>query len=191
SHCDAEVVLHGYEEYGVEVLQHLDGMFAFGLWDGRTGKLVLARDRLGKKPLHYVEVGGRLLFASELKALLAHPDVSRDLDLVAVDHYLTFSNVPAPRTLFAGIRKLPAGHVLTCTPQDGVAVRRYWSPLDAAQLADSIPEYQAVARVRALLRAAVHKRMMSDVPIGALLSGGIDSSTNVALMSELVAQPLR
>ena len=191
SHCDAEVVLHGYEEYGVEVLKHLDGMFAFGLWDGRAGRLVLARDRLGKKPLHYTEIGGRLLFASELKALLAHPDVSRDLDLVAVDHYLTFSSVPAPRTLFAGIRKLPAGHVLTCSPNGGIVVRRYWSPLDAPELADSIPEYEAVAHVRGLLRSAVHKRMMSDVPIGALLSGGVDSSTNVALMSELVDQPLR
>ena len=170
SRCDAEVILHGYEEYGVDVVNHLDGMFAFGLWDGHSNRLVLARDRLGKKPLHYVEIAGRLLFASELKALLAHPDVSRDLDLVAVDQYLTFSNVPAPRTLFAGICKLPAGHVLTCSAKAGVVVRRYWSPLDAAELAETIPEDHAVAQVRDLLRSAVHKRMMSDVPIGALLS---------------------
>ncbi len=191
SRCDAEVIVHGYEEHGVDIVRHLDGMFAFGLWDARTRRLVLARDRLGKKPLYYIEVGGRLLFASEIKALLAHPEVTRDLDPIALDHYLTFSNVPAPRTLFAGIRKLPAGHVLTCSAVDGVVVRRYWSPLDAAEVTADITEDEAVARVRGLLREAVRKRMMSDVPIGALLSGGIDSSTNVALMSALMDRPLR
>jgi asparagine synthase (glutamine-hydrolysing) len=191
SRCDAEVVVHGYEEHGVDVVHHLDGMFAFGLWDANERRLVLARDRLGKKPLFYTEIGGRLLFASEIKALLAHSDVSRDLDPTALDHYLTFSNVPAPRTLFAGIRKLPAGHVLTCSRGQGIAIHRYWSALDSAELGRDIPEDEAVDRVRDLVRAAVHKRMMSDVPIGALLSGGIDSSTNVALMSERASRPVR
>ena len=190
SRCDAEVILHGYEQHGIDVVHHLDGMFAFGLWDARARRLVLVRDRLGKKPLHYIEVGGRLLFASEIKGLLAHPDVSRDVDPVGLDHYLTFGNVPAPHTLFAGIKKLPAGHVLTCEP-GGVTVRRYWSALDAGAHGDEPTEAEAIARVRTLLHAAVRKRMMSDVPIGALLSGGIDSSTNVALMSELVDRPLQ
>lgn len=191
SRCDAEVILHGYEAHGLEVVHQLDGMFAFALWDARARRLVLVRDRLGKKPLHYIDVGGRLLFASEIRALLAHPDVSRDLDPVALDHYLTFSNVPAPRTLLAGIRKLPPGHLLECSPGQGVVVRRYWSALDGAEATGETREEDAIAHVRALLRASVRKRMMSDVPLGALLSGGIDSSTNVALMSELVGRPLQ
>jgi asparagine synthase (glutamine-hydrolysing) len=191
SRSDSEVIVHGFEEHGVDVVHALDGMFAFGLWDARGQRLVLARDRLGKKPLHYVELGGRLLFASELKALLAHPDVGRELDPVALDHYLTFANVPAPRTLLAGIRKLPPGHVLVCSAARGVEIRRYWSVLDAAVPAAPVAEGEAIERVRDLVRAAVKKRMMSDVPIGALLSGGLDSTTNVALMSDLTHQPVR
>jgi asparagine synthase (glutamine-hydrolysing) len=192
SRCDAEVVIHAYEEYGTDVVQRLDGMFAFGLWDGREGgQLMLARDRLGKKPLYYTDRGGRLQFASEIKALLAHPDVPRDLDPVALDFYLTFSNVPAPRTMFAGICKLPPGCILTCSPSRGIEIRRYWSALDGSVPGRDVPEAEAIGTVRTLLRSAVRKRMMSDVPIGALLSGGIDSSTNVALMSELVHRPLQ
>jgi asparagine synthase (glutamine-hydrolysing) len=196
SRSDAEAVIHGYEEHGIDVVHRLDGMFAFGLWDARRRRLVLARDRMGKKPLYYCEVGGRLLFASEIKALLAHPDVTRDLDPIALDHYLTFSNVPAPRTLFAGIRKLAPGHVLTCSRQRGTELQRYWSVLDGAAFdayahGEGVEEDEALARVAALLRAAVKKRMMADVPVGALLSGGVDSSSIVALMSQLVDRPLR
>ncbi|HVK83027.1 MAG TPA: asparagine synthase (glutamine-hydrolyzing) [Kofleriaceae bacterium] len=192
SRCDAEAIVHGYEEYGRDVVRHLDGMFAFGLWDGREGgSLLLARDRLGKKPLYYWARNGRLLFASEIKALLAHPDVTRDVDPVALDHYLTFSNVPAPRTLFAGIHKLPPGCVLTCRGGRGIEVHRYWSALEHSAFGLDVSEAEAVERVRGLLRTSVKKRMMSDVPLGALLSGGIDSSTNVALMSELVSRPLQ
>src|SRR5262245_54475252 len=165
SRCDAEVILHGYEEYGIDVVRHLDGMFAFGLWDAHARRLVLARDRLGKKPLYYTVKNGRLLFASEIKGLLAHPDVTRDLDPIAVDQYLTFSNVPAPRTLFEGIRKLPPGHLVTSSAAEGVVVRRYWSALDGAALGVDVPEQQATDRVLELLRDAVRKRMMSDVPL--------------------------
>jgi asparagine synthase (glutamine-hydrolysing) len=191
SRSDSEAIVHGYEEHGVDIVHALDGMFAFALWDARGAQLVLARDRLGKKPLHYVDLGGRLLFASELKALLVHPDVARDLDPVALDHYLTFGNVPAPRTLLAGIRKLPPAHVLVCSAARGIEVRRYWSVLDATAPAAPIGEGEAVERVRDLVRAAVKKRMMSDVPIGALLSGGLDSTTNVALMAEQSDRPVR
>jgi len=189
SRCDAETIVHAYEERGAGVVDVLDGMFAFGIWDANARSLVLARDRLGKKPLHYVEVGGRLLFASEIKALLAHPDVSRELDPTALDQYLTFGNVPAPRTLFANIRKLPAGHLLRCSATNGIEIRRYWSVLDGTHAHHD--DHEAIERVHELVRAAVRKRMMSDVPLGALLSGGVDSSTNVALMSELVDRPLR
>src|SRR4051812_9605141 len=119
SRSDTEVIVHLYEERQRGVVDALDGMFAFGLWDQSRRRLLLARDRMGKKPLYYVVVAGRLLFASEIKALLAHPDVARRVDLVALNEYLTFSNVPEPRTMFEGIRKLPAGHTLICD-QHGV-----------------------------------------------------------------------
>ena len=195
SRTDTEVIVHLYEERQREVVAALDGMFAFGLWDGARRRLLLARDRMGKKPLYYTLAAGRLLFASEIKALLAHPDVPRRLDLTAVNEYLTFSNVPEPRTMFEGIRKLPAGHTLTCDERGRVTVERYWSPLDelARRPATAPPpgRGEAVERVRQLVTAAVRKRLMADVPVGAFLSGGVDSSTNVALMSRLISTPLQ
>ena len=130
SRTDAEVIVHLYEDAGLDAVPRLDGMFGFGLWDEAGRRMVLVRDRLGKKPVYYVVAGGRLLFASEIKALLRHPQVSRDIDPRALDLFLTFSSVPAPLTLFAGIRKLPPAHLLTCDARGDVAVRRYWSPLD-------------------------------------------------------------
>jgi asparagine synthase (glutamine-hydrolysing) len=165
-------------------------MFGLGLWDEPRRRMVLVRDRLGKKPVYYVVAGGRLIFASEIKALLRHPDVGRDVDLEALDQYLTFSSVPAPRTLFAGIRKLPPAHRLTCDARGEVTVSRYWSPLDTVWPARVEPG-EAAERVRGLLQSAVSKRLMSDVPVGCFLSGGLDSSTTVALMSALVDHPLR
>ena len=190
SRSDTEVILHLYEERQVEVAEALDGMFAFGLWDQARRRLVLARDRMGKKPLYYVVVGGRLVFASEIRALLAHPDVARRLDLVALNEYLTFSNVPEPRTLFEGIRKLPAGHALVCDQRGNLAITRYWSPLDGPPWTAPASRGEAVERVQDLVKRAVKKRLMADVPVGAFLSGGVDSSTNVALMSRLVSTPL-
>ncbi len=191
SRSDTEVILHLYEERQVEVPQALDGMFAFALWDAKRRRLVLARDRMGKTPLYYTIAGGRLLFASELKALLGHPDVARRLDPVALNEYLTFSNVPEPRTLFEGIRKLPAGHTLVCDPQGNLTIARYWSPLDGPPWVAPDSRGEAVERVRDLVKRAVKKRLMADVPVGAFLSGGVDSSTNVALMSRLVSTPLQ
>jgi asparagine synthase (glutamine-hydrolysing) len=190
SRSDTEVILHLYEEHGSDCVSRLDGMFAFALWDSRRRQLFVARDHLGKKPLYYTVRGGQFMFASEIKALLAHPDVSRDVDLGALDHFLTFSNTPAPYTLVRGVFKLPAAHTLTCDADGNVAVARYWSPLDGPRWPSSNgPE--SVARVQDLLTRAVQKRLMSDVPIGAFLSGGVDSSTNVALMSRLTSEPLR
>lgn len=191
SRTDTEVIVHLYEERGPRVVEALDGMFAFALWDGDQNRLVLARDRMGKKPLYYVVVAGRLLFASEIKALLMHPDVVKRLDLAAVNDYLAFSNVPEPRTMFEGIRKLPAGHLLVCDAHGRLTIERYWSPLDGPAWQAPVNRAEAAERVGTLVKDAVKKRMMADVPIGAFLSGGIDSSTNVALMSRLVSTPLQ
>ena len=190
SRSDTEVIVHAYEEYGAECVSRLDGMFAFAIWDGQRRELLIARDRLGKKSVYYTTVGGRLMFASEIKAVRQHPHVVRDIDPIALDTFLTFSNTPAPLTLFKNVFKLPAAHVLRCEEDGTLHVERYWSALDG----DAWPTAngaESVARVRDLVERAVAKRLMSDVPIGAFLSGGIDSSTNVALMSRLTSEPLR
>jgi asparagine synthase (glutamine-hydrolysing) len=188
---DTEVIVHLYEDRQVGLLEEIDGMFAIGLWDGARERLLLVRDRMGKKPVYYTVVGGRLLFASEVKALLQHPEVARRLDLTALNEFLTFSNVPEPRTLFDGIRKLAAGHYLSCDSRGTVAVERYWSPLDGPAWVAPTDPRDAVEHVRGLVKEAVRKRLMADVPVGAFLSGGVDSSTNVALMSSLVSTPLQ
>jgi asparagine synthase (glutamine-hydrolysing) len=178
---DAEVVVHGYEQWGDAVVERLRGMFAFALWDERRQRLLLARDRLGKKPLVYHEAEGRLQFASELQGLLADPALPRQPDLAALHHYLTYQYVPAPWTAFQGVRKLPPAHLLVF--EDGRAsVRRYWSLSSRPPL--RLSEEDAAAEVRRLLRDAVRVRLMSEVPLGAFLSGGVDSSAVVALMSE-------
>jgi asparagine synthase (glutamine-hydrolysing) len=191
SRSDTEVILHLYEERQRSVVEAIDGMFAFAIWDQARQRLMLARDRMGKKPVYYVVAAGRLLFASEIKALLAHPDVARRVDLVAMNEYLTFSNVPEPRTMFEGIRKLPAGHTLICDRHGNLTIERYWSPLDGPAWTPPASRGEAVEHVRALVKGAVKKRLMADVPVGAFLSGGVDSSTNVALMSQLVSTPLQ
>ncbi len=191
SRTDTEVIVHLYEERQLGAVEAIDGMFAIGLWDAARQRLLLVRDRMGKKPIYYTVAAGRLLFASEVKALLEHPDVARRLDLAALNQYLTFSNVPEPRTMFEGIRKLPAGHTLVCDQHGSIAVERYWSPLDGSAWAAPADRGEAVERVRHLVKEAVRKRLMADVPVGAFLSGGVDSSTNVALMSRLASTPLQ
>jgi asparagine synthase (glutamine-hydrolysing) len=193
SRTDTETIVHLYEERGLDFVQELDGDFAIGLWDQSSRRLVLARDRIGVKPLYYTVAGGRLIFASEIKAILEHPSVSRDIDEQALYHYLSFLTTPAPQTLFAGINKLPAGCMLTCDASGEVKINRYWdavvthSDSDASKLSE-----QDVAReVRRLLTESIGKRMMSDVPFGVFLSGGIDSTANVALMARLMDRPVR
>lgn len=189
SAADTEVVLHLYEESGKDCLRHLDGMFAFGLWDEANQTLFLARDRVGVKPLYYTCQKGFLLFASEIKALLAHPLVGRDLDLEALYHYLTFKTTPAPLTLIAGIRKLPAGHWLTHNGRGDCRIERYWD-LARAPKAGAIDGDAAAEQVRALLDQAVAKRALADVPTGVFLSGGLDSSAVVALLAPRSARPV-
>jgi asparagine synthase (glutamine-hydrolysing) len=185
---DTPVLPHLYEEHGPDLVRHLRGMFAFALWDERRGRLLLARDRLGKKPLVWTRLpDGTLAFASELKALLRLPDLRRDVDLEAVDSYLALQYVPGDRTGFVGIRRLLPGHVLVAEGAD-VRVERYWEPSVAEEKLD---EDEWLERVRETVREAVRMRLKADVPLGALLSGGIDSSIVVALMAETSAQPVR
>lgn len=190
SRSDTEVIVHAYEESGLGCVAALDGMFAFALWDAGRRELSIVRDRLGKKPVYYANVGGRLVFASEIKALLQHPDIVRDIDPIALDCFLTFSNTPAPLTMFKNVFKLPAAHLLRCQADGTVRTERYWSPLSSSAWPASNGT-EAAERVRELIDRSVAKRLMSDVPIGAFLSGGLDSSTNVALMSRLTRQPIQ
>ncbi len=198
--ADTEVIPHLYEEHGARCVEYLDGMFAFALFDRRTpahsgsgngsgGRLLLARDPLGKKPLYYADLGGTLVFGSELKPILQDGRVGKDLDLAALHHYLSLLMVPAPLTIFQDIRKLPAGCFLECDA-GGVRVARYW---DYLTLVDDreVPEDEALAEIRRLLFSAVEKRLMADVPLGAFLSGGLDSSTVVAVMSRLQGEPVK
>jgi asparagine synthase (glutamine-hydrolysing) len=182
TNADTEVVVHLYEELGPECVQRLNGMFAFALWDEPERRLLLARDRFGKKPLYYAELDGVLVFGSELKALLEHPLCPRDLDLESLSAYLAAEYVPTPRAIFEGVRKLPAGHRLAW--QHGRAhVERYWDlAFERNDGARSDADY--VDEFRARLREAVRRRLVSDVPLGAFLSGGVDSSSVVALMCE-------
>lgn len=185
--CDTEVIVHAWEEWGERCLERFNGMFAFAVWDGRQHTLFLARDRLGVKPLHYAELpDGHLLFASELKALLAHPGVSRQIDPTAVEDYFALSYVPDPKTIYKGIKKLEPGAMWTLRRG---AVRgkpvRYWDvPLMGhRQVAGTARDWERELRARLL--ESVRKRLISDVPLGAFLSGGIDSSAVVAMMREI------
>src|SRR5215471_17907852 len=185
---DTEVIVHAYEEFGDDVPKHLRGMFAFALWDEKAQKLLLARDRVGKKPLLYSIIPGGLVFASEFQAILRHPAVSREINEIALSHYLSFLCVPSPHTAFRNVQKLEPGHVLIWQKGD-VQIKRYWS-LDFTKKV-SITEREAADRVTELLRDAVRVRLMSDVPLGAFLSGGIDSSIVVGLMSELSSERVK
>jgi asparagine synthase (glutamine-hydrolysing) len=188
SRCDAEVLVHLYEEHGAEMVHRLVGMFAFAIWDEPRERLLLARDRLGIKPLYYVDDGQRLAFASEIKALLPLLP-RREIDPLALTHYLTFVAVPPPRTLFAGVSKLAPASTLLIT-RDGLGEqRRYWDPIADRADYDGAP-VDWLAELRFRLERSIDRRMMSDVPVGVFLSGGVDSSTNVALMSRLIDEPL-
>ena len=178
---DTETIVHAYEEWGDDCVHKFRGMFGLAIWDTRTKSLLVARDRIGIKPMHYAAVNGRLYFGSELKSLLEAPDLPRDVDLDALDHYLSFLYTPRDGSIFKSVRKLPPGHLLTW--QDGrVSIERYWQMPAAEDFHGS--EADAVRQLRAVLADAVKCHLLSDVPLGAFLSGGIDSSLVVGLMSE-------
>lgn len=181
THSDVETIVHGYEQWGDDVPKRLHGMFAFAIWDENRQRLLLGRDRLGKKPLIYAEANGRITFGSEFMAVLADRRVSREADHAAIHDYLTYQYVPAPASGFKAVRKLEPAHVLVF--EGGVAkTSRYWQP-DCRPRLDLTME-DAVAETEKRLKEAVRKRLMSEVPLGAFLSGGVDSSLIVALMSE-------
>jgi asparagine synthase (glutamine-hydrolysing) len=188
SQTDTETIVHLYEEEGPRCVERLNGMFHYAIWDTRTRELHLARDRLGKKPLYFAQPDGGFLFASEIKALLEHPALTPELDEQAFFHYLTFVCAPAPLTMFEGIRKLAPAQRMTVRADGSTEIDSYWSPF-GTELEGS--DDDLAEQLLGLLRRAVERRMMSDVPFGVFLSGGIDSSTNVALMSELMDAPVQ
>jgi asparagine synthase (glutamine-hydrolysing) len=184
--CDTEVIVHAWEEYGESLVDHFQGMFGFALWDSRTSTLVIGRDRLGIKPVYYAWDGSRLIFASEIKAVLASGFVPRALDLQALYHYVGYEFVPAPATMFRDVRKLPAGHLLTVTA-GALTVRPYWDvPFEPADISDE----ERVSGIRRLLQEAVIKRLMSDVPLGVFVSGGLDSTAVLAFAKEGSTTPI-
>jgi len=184
---DTEVLAHGYEEWGESMVERLNGMFAFAILDRRRRRVLLARDRMGIKPLHYAVEGKRLVFASELKSLLCDPALRRDIDPVALDEYLALEFVPSPRSIVRGISKLPPAHTLEWWLGSGIhRLHRYWSPtLEEENGSRGRTLDEECDELRAVLRESVRKELISDVPLGVFLSGGIDSSAVTAMMSQL------
>jgi asparagine synthase (glutamine-hydrolysing) len=184
---DTETIVHAYEQWGIASFPRLNGMFAFALWDEKKRTLVLARDPFGIKPLYYWNNGKTLAFASEIKSILHHPDVERAVDPQALSDYLSLTYVPSPRTVFAGINKLPPGYALVCTPE-GVVVRRFYR--NPPRLQSRRSEQDVLEELRSRLVSAVKRQMIADVPIGAMLSGGVDSSMLASIMTELAGGPI-
>jgi asparagine synthase (glutamine-hydrolysing) len=187
---DTEVIVHAYEEYGADCLKAMNGMFAFAIWDSNRRRLLLARDRLGIKPLYYAHLPQCLLFGSEVKALLAHPQFERRLDVTALNLYLSLEYVPTPHSIFAGVNKLPPGHFLLVEGSD-TRLERYWDlRLDKSEPVSTRTVAECSAEVRQLLYDAVKMELIADVPVGVLLSGGIDSSAVAAMMARASTQPV-
>lgn len=184
---DTEVIVHGYEEWGLECVRKFNGIFAFALWDSRRRKLFIARDHLGVKPLYYTLLGDRFLFASEIKALLQDQGCPREVDLRSLSQLFTLRYVPSPETLFRGIRKLPPGHRLVVSRQ-GVEVCRYWNW--TPRIRERLDEGELIDNYRELIEDAVRLQMRSDVPVGLFLSSGIDSGALLALMSQHASGPV-
>lgn len=192
SHTDTETVVHLYEEEGETCVEHLDGMFAFAIWDNRKKILFAARDRMGKKPLFYADLKDRFVFASEIKSMIQDPGFKAEPDLQAIYHYLAYQSVPSPMSAFKGVRKLPPAHSMTY--KDGIlTVKRYWKLSCAEQfkITNEMQEIDLQHEIIDRLKTSVKQRLMSDVPLGAFLSGGIDSSIVVALMAEIMDRPVK
>jgi len=188
---DTEVIVHAYEQFGDECPKYLRGMFAFTLWDSCRRLLFLARDRVGKKPLFYYHGKGIFAFASEVKALLRHPEIPCEILTSTLPHYFTFGYAPSPNTFYHEIFELPPAHTLTVEVSGRIDLRRYWDLDFSQQSGRELPMEDAVRRIRDLLTEAVRKRLVADVPLGAFLSGGIDSSIVVGLMSRLMQKPVK
>ncbi|MEO5931413.1 MAG: asparagine synthase (glutamine-hydrolyzing), partial [Candidatus Kapaibacterium sp.] len=193
SKTDTETILYAYQEYGIEFISKLYGMFAIAIWDSRKEQLFLIRDRIGIKPLYYTSRNGAFFFASEIKAILTQPEISRDVNPQGLYDYLTFLTTPPNETLFRNIFKLEAGHYISIDRSGNVIKKQYWDLNEQSSHYgdnDFNNENFCIDNIRRLLRDSIKLRMMSDVPFGVMLSGGIDSSLNVALMSELMNRPV-
>ncbi|MFQ5409727.1 MAG: asparagine synthase (glutamine-hydrolyzing), partial [Anaerolineales bacterium] len=197
SHTDSECVLHGYEEWGVDITSRLRGMFAFGLWDGAKRQLVLARDRIGIKPLYYYWDGRRFAFASEIKALCALPNADLTVDTSALWDYLTYLYIPHPKTIYRNVRQVPPGHYLVKESDKAPRLSAYWDvaiwgqPLDGPELERNAAWPEAVERVRTKLAETVEAHLLADVPVGLFLSGGLDSSSVAAFARESHGAPVK
>jgi asparagine synthase (glutamine-hydrolysing) len=187
TNTDTETIVHAYEEYGRDCVQKLNGMFAFAIWDNRKKQLFLARDRIGIKPLYYFFDKKKFIFGSELKSILKVKDIPKRIDLTALDNFLTFEYIPAPLSIFEDIKKLPPGHTLILK-NNSISIQQYW---DLRVNGNQSEKKQDEQNLEELLQDAVKIRLMSDVPLGAFLSGGVDSSTIVALMSQVMDQPVK
>src|SRR5712671_5660273 len=190
-HSDTEVILHAFEQWGIDCIHKFRGMFAIALWDAKQRQLWLIRDRIGVKPLYYSIHHGRITFASEIKALLEDEEQQRGVNEEAFYYYLSFNATPAPHTLFSGIQKLPPGTWLRVNEDGQVQQSRYWDVWDHTQPLTNVTEAEIAEGILFELRTSVELRKISDVPVGVFLSGGIDSSTNAALFSEGEGQPVR
>lgn len=185
---DTEVIVHLYEDEGMDLVERLRGMFAFALWDRRSKSLFLGRDRIGKKPLYYAMTSSGLTFASEIKAILTDPAISRELDPISVDQYLSMSFVPQPRTIYRSIHKLEAGHILSATTDGHTSLKRYWRLNYTPKFDMDFTE--AKTRLLEHIRESIRLRLVSDVPIGLLLSGGIDSTSVALIMAQESERPV-
>lgn len=188
THSDTEVIVHLYEEHGARLVEHLEGMFAFALWDRTREELLLARDRLGIKPLFIAELPNAILFGSEMKSLLATGLVPTDIDWQALDHYLAYTFVPTPRTIYRAIRKVVPGSTLTISRHGKIKAETYWQVPDAP--AEPRSEAHWLEHVESTFKAAVQSHLVSDVPVGAFLSGGVDSGLMVAMMASIMDRPV-
>ena len=188
---DTEVIICLYKEYGKKMLSKLRGMFAFAIWDSRIQKLLLVRDRLGVKPLYYTSLDGNIVFASEIKSILAYPGIKKEADETALYHYLSLRTVPAPMTFFKGISKLSPGHLMEIDKKGNIKQEEYWDVLDNVSIVENQSEEVYTEQLFESLQESVKYRMVSDVPVGVFLSGGVDSSSNVALMKSSPDKPVR
>lgn len=190
SRTDTEVILYGYREWGERIVERLSGMFAFVIWDEESRLLFGARDRLGKKPLYYTLANNFFIFASEIKSILAHPQITKRVNFDEIPNYLNFGTSSNRKTLFENIFKIPPAHCFKLTSDGKFVVQRYWNPFAQLGKLDNITTEEASHEIIRLLRQAIKDRMISDVPFGVFLSGGIDSGLNVALMAELMDRPV-
>jgi len=183
-HSDTEVIIHAFEEWGIDCIQKFRGMFAFAIWDDNKKELYLVRDRIGIKPIYYYKKDGRFIFASEIKSILIDPKIKREVNIESFYHFLSFLTAPAPQTMFKDIYKIPAGCYLKIFKDGNSVINKYWDVFDNTNPLNNISENEIAEMILDELRIAVKYRKVSDVPVGVFLSGGLDSSTNLALFSE-------